>query len=49
MRERGMGGSGGIGMGTWDGSYGGDGDGMDSDSVGCCDEGVVGVGGSDDN
>ena len=44
MRERGMGGSRVIGMGTWDVS-----DGSDSDLVVCWDEGVGGLGGGDDN
>ena len=43
-RERGMVGSGGIGMGTGEVSDGGDGD-----LVGCCDEFVDGVGGGNDN
>ena len=44
MRERGMGGSGVIGMGNLDVVDGGDGH-----LVGCCDECVVGVGGGYDN
>ena len=39
-----MGGSGGIGIGTWDVVDGGDGN-----LVGCCDECVGGVSGGDDN